>query len=276
MMLFGQVCKAAVEYRQRLTSEISKRERTIEFLGDHPPEGDRLPTLNRLSLAKLAFLSPVGLVISYVDDTVLPLRLSLALLRFALSTLSRLGKVAKAVVRPFLLSIALLMFSIEISSVSESELELRPISVREKISSAFMRSKSSSESVLEVDDWMMELATTGRMASGGFAAWIGEERGERTRLDFVGERFPSGVALRITATVRSVLSEFVDRGEFLGVVRPSPSGNVALSGVRASDASSGRPLLDDGDTGSRGISSCVVATASGTGRAATSAERVRS
>lgn len=233
----------------------------IEFLGDHPPAGDKLPTLNLLSLAKLAFLSPVGLIAS---DTVLPLRLVPALLRFALSPESRFGTVEKAVVRPFLRSSALLIFSIEIASVSESEDELSPISVREKMSSAFMRSNSSSESVLDAEVGSMELTKTGRTISGAFVVSIGEERGDGIRVESVGEKFESGSALRSTAVVRSVLRDSVERGDIFGVVRPSPSGKVALSGVRASDASRGRPLLDDGDACSVAISSTVVARDEGT------------
>ena len=236
---------------------------TIEFLGDHPPAGDKLPTLNLLSLAKLAFLSPVGLIAS---DTVLPLRLVPALLRFALSPESRFGTVEKAVVRPFLRSSALLIFSIEIASVSESEDELSPISVREKMSSAFMRSNSSSESVLDAEVGSMELTKTGRTISGAFVVSIGEERGDGIRVESVGEKFESGSALRSTAVVRSVLRDSVERGDIFGVVRPSPSGKVALSGVRASDASRGRPLLDDGDACSVAISSTVVARDEGTER----------
>ena len=142
----------------------------MEFRGDQPPDGDRLPTLNRLSLAKLAFLSPFGLTTSYEADTALPLLLVATLFLFALSPLCRLGIAGNAVVLPLLRSRALLIFSIDIASVSESELELIPMSVREKISSAFMRSNSSSESVLDVEDGTIELAKTDRTICGSLAA----------------------------------------------------------------------------------------------------------
>ena len=50
--------------------------------------------------------------------------------------------------------------------------------------------------------------------------------------------------------VRSVFSESVERGDIFGGVKPSPRGNVGVNGVSASDASSGRPLLDEGDASS--------------------------